>query len=155
MSRRSPSRAARAILAAALSAGAALQGGAARAAPPPPLERASIADIDAAHGHGPAVLRAAGALLSGPDRAAGPGRAIGLHAVIALNPDALAQARALDAERRAGHVRGPLHGVPILVKDNIETADPIATTAGSLALAANVTAPRRAGHGGAAAGGGR
>ncbi|WP_425228084.1 amidase [Sphingomonas sp.] len=62
-----------------------------------------------------------------------------LHAVIALNPDALAQARALDAERRAGHVRGPLHGVPILVKDNIETADAMPTTAGSLALAANVT----------------
>lgn len=62
-----------------------------------------------------------------------------LRSVIALNPDALAQARALDAERKAGRVRGPLHGVPILVKDNIETADPVATTAGSLALAANVT----------------
>ncbi|MBW6526964.1 amidase [Sphingomonas sp. RHCKR7] len=62
-----------------------------------------------------------------------------LRSVIALNPDALAQARALDAERAAGRVRGPLHGVPILIKDNIETADPIATTAGSLALARNVT----------------
>jgi amidase len=62
-----------------------------------------------------------------------------LNSVIAINPDALAQARALDAERRAGRVRGPLHGVPVLVKDNIETADPIPTTAGSLALAANVT----------------
>jgi len=62
-----------------------------------------------------------------------------LNSVIAVNPDALAQARALDAERRAGRVRGPLHGVPVLVKDNIETADPIATTAGSLALAANIT----------------
>jgi amidase len=56
-----------------------------------------------------------------------------LRSVIALNPDALAQARALDAERAAGRVRGPLHGVPILLKDNIETADPVATTAGSLA----------------------
>lgn len=62
-----------------------------------------------------------------------------LRSVIALNPDALTQAKALDAERRAGHVRGPLHGVPILVKDNIETLDPIATTAGSLALKDNVT----------------
>jgi amidase len=63
----------------------------------------------------------------------------GLHSLIALNPDALAEARARDAERRHGHVRGPLHGIPIVVKDNIETADPMATTAGSLALAANVT----------------
>ena len=62
-----------------------------------------------------------------------------LHSVIALNPDALAQARALDAERKAGHLRGPLHGIPILVKDNIETRDPIPTTAGSLALANNIT----------------
>ncbi len=57
------------------------------------------------------------------------------RSVLALNPDALAIARALDVERRAGKVRGPLHGVPILIKDNIETADRIATTAGSLALA--------------------
>lgn len=62
-----------------------------------------------------------------------------LNAVIALNPDARAQAQALDAERRSGRVRGPLHGVPILLKDNIESADPMPTTAGSLALAANIT----------------
>jgi amidase len=62
-----------------------------------------------------------------------------LRAVIAINPDALAQARALDAERKAGHVRGPLHGVPVLIKDNIETLDPMATTAGSLALRNNIT----------------
>ena len=57
------------------------------------------------------------------------------RSVLSLNPDALAIARALDVERRAGKVRGPLHGVPILLKDNIETADRIATTAGSVALA--------------------
>lgn len=63
-----------------------------------------------------------------------------LNAVLALNARALADAQALDAERRAGKVRGPLHGVPILLKDNIETADAgLATTAGSLALAANVS----------------
>jgi amidase len=58
-----------------------------------------------------------------------------LRAVIELNPDALAQAKALDAERKKGHVRGPLHGLPVLIKDNIATADQMATTAGSLALA--------------------
>ena len=62
-----------------------------------------------------------------------------LRAVIALNPDAIAQARALDAERKRGTVRGPLHGIPILIKDNIETADNMPTTAGSLALAGNLT----------------
>lgn len=62
-----------------------------------------------------------------------------LNAVIAVNRHALADARKLDAERRAGHVRGPLHGVAILLKDNIESADDTPTTAGSLALAGNVT----------------
>jgi amidase len=62
-----------------------------------------------------------------------------LHAVIAVNPNAIADAMALDAERKAGGARGPLHGIPILVKDNVETADPMPTTAGSLALANNVT----------------
>jgi amidase len=57
-----------------------------------------------------------------------------LDAVIELNPDALAIADRLDAERRAGHVRGPLHGIPVLLKDNIGTADRMQTTAGSLAL---------------------
>ncbi|MBV8341436.1 MAG: amidase [Gammaproteobacteria bacterium] len=57
------------------------------------------------------------------------------HAVLSVNPQALSAARALDAERKAKKLRGPLHGIPILVKDNIETADPVATTAGSLALA--------------------
>jgi len=62
-----------------------------------------------------------------------------LFSVIALNPHALADARASDAQRKAGHVRGPLHGIPVLVKDNIESADDTATTAGSEALATNVT----------------
>jgi amidase len=57
------------------------------------------------------------------------------HAVLAINPDARLIARNLDAERRVGKLRGPLHGLPILVKDNIETQDPVSTTAGSYALA--------------------
>lgn len=57
-----------------------------------------------------------------------------LNSVIAVNPQALAEAERMDAERRAGRVRGPLHGVPVLLKDNID-ATPMATTAGSLALA--------------------
>lgn len=61
-------------------------------------------------------------------------RGASLHAVIELNPRALETASSLDQERRAKGSRGPLHGVPILVKDNIETADRMMTTAGSLAL---------------------
>ena len=57
-----------------------------------------------------------------------------LASVIELNPDALEIARALDAERRAKGPRGPLHGLPILIKDNIATRDRMQTTAGSLAL---------------------
>jgi len=58
-----------------------------------------------------------------------------LNAVIEINPDALSIADSLDAERKAKGARGPLHGVPVLLKDNIGTADRMSTTAGSLALA--------------------
>jgi len=57
-----------------------------------------------------------------------------LHSVIETNPDAISIAEDLDRERRRGHVRGPLHGIPILVKDNIATDDRMETTAGSFAL---------------------
>jgi len=57
-----------------------------------------------------------------------------LHSVIEVNPNAMAIATQLDVERRQGHVRGPLHGIPLLVKDNIATDDQMQTTAGSLAL---------------------
>ncbi|MEJ7812304.1 MAG: amidase [Gemmatimonadaceae bacterium] len=63
-----------------------------------------------------------------------------VRAVIEVNPDALAIADALDAERKAGRVRGPLHGIPVMLKDNIDTADRMMTTAGSLALAGNIAA---------------
>lgn len=63
-----------------------------------------------------------------------------LHAVIELNPDALSIADAMDKERKEGKVRGPLHGIPVLVKDNIDTGDKMMTTAGSLALVGHVAA---------------
>jgi amidase len=63
-----------------------------------------------------------------------------LNSVIELNPDAEAIARRLDDERRRGHVRGPLHGIPVLLKDNIDTADRMMTTAGSLALVGDAPA---------------
>src|SRR5713101_4639890 len=66
-----------------------------------------------------------------------------IHAVIEINPDALAIADALDKERREKGVRGPLHGIPVLIKDNIDTADRMMTSAGSLALAES-TPPRDA-----------
>ena len=62
-----------------------------------------------------------------------------LRSVICLNPRAADEARQMDAERRAGALRGPLHGIPVLIKDNIETGGGTATTAGSLALKDNVT----------------
>lgn len=62
-----------------------------------------------------------------------------LQSVLAVNPEALAQARELDRELKQKGARGPLHGIAVLIKDNIETADPLATTAGSLALARNLT----------------
>jgi amidase len=63
-----------------------------------------------------------------------------LNAIIELNPDALAIAAALDAERKAKGPRGPLHGIPVLIKDNIDTADRMMTTAGSLALLGSIAA---------------
>ena len=62
-----------------------------------------------------------------------------LGAVIATFPDATGEAKRLSEERRTGKPRGPLHGIPILIKDNIEAKGPVATTAGSLALKDNVT----------------
>ena len=61
-----------------------------------------------------------------------------LNAVIEINPDAIAIANSLDAERKAGKIRSPLHGIPILIKDNINTGDKMQTTAGALALAGNI-----------------
>ncbi|RLD24094.1 MAG: amidase, partial [Bacteroidetes bacterium] len=62
----------------------------------------------------------------------------GLNSVLELNPDALSIADELDKERAASKIRGPLHGIPIMVKDNIDTADKMMTTAGALALVGNI-----------------
>src|SRR5688500_1685245 len=67
-----------------------------------------------------------------------------LHSILEVNRDAESIAELLDRERAAGTLRGPLHGIPILVKDNIDTGDTMLTTAGSLALAATPPARRDA-----------
>ncbi len=61
-----------------------------------------------------------------------------LRAILEINPEALSIADTLDRERKAGKVRGTLHGIPILIKDNIDTADQMTTTAGSYALAGSI-----------------
>jgi amidase len=63
-----------------------------------------------------------------------------LNSVIELNPDALSIAKSLDEERKSGKTRGPLHGIPILIKDNIDTADKMQTTAGALAMQGHIAA---------------
>lgn len=63
-----------------------------------------------------------------------------INSVIEINPDALSIADAMDKERKAGKFRGPLHGIPVLVKDNIDTGDAMMTTAGALALVGNKAA---------------
>src|SRR5256714_9268103 len=61
-----------------------------------------------------------------------------INSIIELNPDALSIATDLDRERKAGRVRGPLHGIPVVIKDNIDTHDRMTTTAGSLALGGSI-----------------
>jgi amidase len=61
-----------------------------------------------------------------------------VNSIIELNPDALTIADALDRERKGGRTRGPMHGIPIVIKDNIDTADKMRTSAGSLALAESI-----------------
>ena len=63
-----------------------------------------------------------------------------LNAIIEINPEALVIADRLDEERKSGQLRGPMHGIPVLIKDNIDTADRMSTTAGSLALEGSIAA---------------
>jgi amidase len=103
------------------------------AAPHEELEDASIAGLQAQLTEGGltslALVEAYLKRIEALDRA-GPG----VNSVLELNPDAEAIARSLDAERKEGRVRGPLHGIPVLLKGNVDTADRMSTTAGSLAL---------------------
>ncbi|HXU44207.1 MAG TPA: amidase family protein, partial [Thermoanaerobaculia bacterium] len=96
-----------------------------------PFEEATIHDLSRAMASGEHTARSiAEAYLERIERLdrSGP------NAVIEIDPDALAIAAALDAERKEKGPRGPLHGIPVLIKDNIATADRMETTAGSLAL---------------------
>ena len=105
--------------------------------PPFDLEEATIAQLQAEMSAGKHTARSlAEAYLARIEAVDGT-----LKSVIEVNPDALSVAAALDAERKAKGARGPLHGVPVLIKDNIATADGMATTAGSLALV-GANAPR-------------
>jgi Asp-tRNA(Asn)/Glu-tRNA(Gln) amidotransferase A subunit family amidase len=94
------------------------------------LTTATVADINAAFAAGALTSEKLTSLylarIAAYDQA-GPK----LNAIITLNPKALDEARALDAERKAGKIRGPLHGIPVLVKDNYDTFD-LATTGGSI-----------------------
>jgi amidase len=103
------------------------------------LAEATIAELQASLAAGRRTSRglveAYLARIAGLDR-----RGPELRAVLEVNPEALAIADALDAERRAKGARGPLHGIPILLKDNIATNDRMTTAAGSLALAGSVPA---------------
>jgi amidase len=106
------------------------------------LEETTIAALQAGLRSGKYTSRRlCGAYLARIDQLDGRGPT--LRSVIETNPEAMALAAAADAERRAGRVRGPLHGIPVLIKDNIATADRMMTSAGSLALA-DAPAPRDA-----------
>jgi amidase len=114
-------------------AGAALAGEHDHEVPSFPFEEATIAELGAAMRSGRlSSRRLTQAYLRRIRRIDLSG--IQLNSVIEVNPDALEIAAELDAERRQGRVRGPLHGIPILVKDNYATRDRMETTAGSLAL---------------------
>jgi amidase len=101
------------------------------------LEEATIAELAAGLARGAWSSEQLVALYRARLEAIDRGR-LGTNAVAEWNPDAPALAAELDRERRDGRVRGPLHGVPIALKDNIDTGDRMRTTAGSLALAESV-----------------
>jgi amidase len=103
------------------------------------LEETTVAELQAAMRSGARTARSiAEAYLARIEEVDRRGPAV--NSVIEINPDAVAIADARDQERRAGRVRGPLHGIPVLLKDNIDTADRMRTSAGSLALADSVAA---------------
>lgn len=99
------------------------------------LKTATIADVQAAFKTGLTSEKLTAAYLARVTAYDKQGPAI--NAIITLNPKALDEARALDAERKAGKIRGPLHGIPIVLKDNIDTFD-LPTTAGSQLLEGSI-----------------
>ena len=94
------------------------------------IEEATIADLQTAMGKGTVTAQQLvtryGIRIGSRDKQT--------NSIIEMNPDALRIAAQLDRERKAGKLRGPLHGIPVVLKDNIDTADKMKTTAGSLAL---------------------
>src|SRR5437868_2311917 len=125
----------RELLAAGVATALLTAAGRSRAEEPPPFDLAelTVADLQAGMASGKYTARSLAekylARIEAIDRQ-GPA----LRSVIEVNPDALAIADELDKERKEKGPRGPLHGIPILIKDNINTADRMSTTAGSLAL---------------------
>jgi amidase len=113
--------------------GALAASGISASAPPPSVDELTLTDIGAAFAGGRFTAQQLTARYL--ERIAASNRAgAALGAVLETNPRALAVAADLDRERRATGPRGPLHGVPVLIKDNVETADRMMTTAGSRAL---------------------
>lgn len=100
------------------------------AGPAPEVEEATVAELQAGMASGRFSARQLTEAYLSRIAALDPQ----LRSVLEVNPDALAIAGALDAERRQKGVRGPLHGIPVLIKDNVATADAMETSAGSLAL---------------------
>jgi amidase len=98
------------------------------------LEEATVSELQAAMTSGKHTARGLAERYIARIQALDRTGDLPLNSVIELNPDALAIAAALDEERKAKGPRGPLHGIPVLIKDNIATADKMQTTAGSLAL---------------------
>jgi amidase len=121
----------------ALLGSAALAAGALASPPPFELEEAGLRDLHKRMAEG--SLTSHSLAQNYLERiAAIDKRGPAINAVIELNPDALAIAESLDKERKAKGPRGPLHGIPVLIKDNIDTADRMMTTAGSLALTGSI-----------------
>jgi amidase len=100
---------------------------------PSELDELTVSDLQAALASGKFTCRSLTEKYMGRIKAIDP-CGPKLNSVIELNPDALSIAEELDKERKANRSRGPLHGIPVLIKDNIDTADRMQTTAGSLAL---------------------
>ncbi len=111
--------------------------GGATAVPPFELDEVTVDQLQASMASGERTARSIAEMYLERIEAL-DGQGIELRSIIETNPDALAIADELDAERAAGNVRGPLHGIPVALKDNIDTHDRMTTTAGSLALEGSI-----------------